>query len=87
MQSRSTFSHEPLLTAQLIYRSRDLDSRSKFCERKMRFLKEGDKTAVKAIDSSVKNGWSWKWPDEILEHSFGNFGPIKYKIGECIKKN
>ena len=53
----------------------------------MRFLKEGDKTAVKAIDSSVKNCWSWKWPDEILEHSFGNFGPIKYKIGECIKKN
>ena len=52
----------------------------------MRFLKEGDKTAVKAIDSSVKNRWSWKWPDEILEHSFGNFGPIKYKIGECIKK-
>ena len=51
----------------------------------MRFLKEGDKTAVKAIDSSVKNRWSWKWPDEILEHSFGNFGPIKYKIGECIK--
>ena len=39
----------------------------------MRFLKEGDKTAVKAIDSSVKNRWSWKWPDEILEHSFGNF--------------
>ena len=31
----------------------------------MRFLKEGDKTAVKAIDSSVKNRWSWKWPDEI----------------------
>ena len=52
----------------------------------MRFLKEGDKTAVKAIDSSVKNRWSWKWPDEILEHSFGNFGPNKYKIGECIKK-
>ena len=61
--------------------------RSKFCQRKMRFLKEGDKTAVKAIDSSVKNHWSWKWPDAILEHSFGNFGPIKYKIGECIKKN
>ena len=52
----------------------------------MRFLKEGDKTAVKAIDSSMKNRWSWKWPDKILEHSFGNFGPIKYKIGECIKK-
>ena len=52
----------------------------------MRFLKEGDKTAVKAIDSSVKNRCSWKWPDEILEHSFGNFGPIKYKIGECILK-
>ena len=52
----------------------------------MRFLKEGDKTAVKAIDSSVKNRWSWNWPYEIFEHSFGNFGPIKYKIGECIKK-
>ena len=51
----------------------------------MRFLKEGDKTAVKAIDSSVKNRWSWKWPEEILEHSFWNFGPIKYKIEECIK--
>ena len=44
----------------------------------MRFLKEDDKTVVKAIDTSMKNRW--------FEHSFGNFGPIKYKIGECIKK-
>ena len=52
----------------------------------MRFLKEGyNKTAVKAIVSSVKNLWSWKWPDECLEHSYGNVGPIKYKIGDCIK--
>ena len=52
----------------------------------MRFLKEGDKTAVKAVESSVKNRWSWKWPEERLEHSFGNIGPIKYSIGDCIKK-
>ena len=52
----------------------------------MRFFKEGYKTAAKAIVSSVKNRWSWKWPDEGLEHSFGNVGPIKYKIGDCIKK-
>ena len=42
------FLHDPLLTAHLIYRY-------KFCERKMRFSKEGDKAAVKAIDSLVKN--------------------------------
>ena len=46
----------------------------------MRFLKEGDKTALKAIDSSVKNRLSWKWTVETLEHSFGIVGPIKYKI-------
>ena len=45
----------------------------------MRFFKEGYKTAAKAIDSSVKNRWSWKWADERLEHSFGNVGPIKKK--------
>ena len=53
----------------------------------MWFLKEGSKTAAKAIVSSVKKLWSWKWPDERLEHSFGNVGPIKHKIGDCIKKN
>ena len=37
-------------------------NRSKWEE--MRFL-------CSAIDSSVKNRWSWKWPDEILEHSNG----------------
>ena len=53
----------------------------------MRFLKEAYKTRAKAIVSSVRNWWSWKWPDEHLEHSFGNVGLIKYKIGDCIKKN
>ena len=52
----------------------------------MRFLKEGYKTAAKAIVSSLKKRWSWKWLDERLEHSFGNVGPIKHKIGDCIKK-
>ena len=52
----------------------------------MRFLKEGYKTGAKAIVSSVRNRWSWKWPDKRLEHSFGNVGLIKYKIGDCIKK-
>ena len=52
----------------------------------MRYLKEDYKTAAKAIVSSVKKHWSCKWPDERLEHSFGNVGPIKYKIGDCIKK-
>ena len=52
----------------------------------MRFFKEGYKTAAKAIVSSVKNRWSWKWTDEHLEHSFGNVGPVKYKIGDCIKQ-
>ena len=33
----------------------------------MRFLKEGYKTTAKAIVSSVKKRWSWKWPDERLE--------------------
>ena len=47
-------------------------------------MKEGYKTAAKAIVSSVRNRWSWKWPDECLEHSFGNVGPIKNKIGDCI---
>ena len=51
----------------------------------MRFFKEGYKIAVKAIVSSVKNCWSLKWTDERLEHSFGNVGPVKYKIGDCIK--
>ena len=41
-------------------------------------FEEGDKIAVKAINSSVKKR---KLPDE---HSFGNVGPIKYKIGDCI---
>ena len=52
----------------------------------MRFLIEGYKTVAKAIVSSVKNCWSWKWTDERLEHPLGNVGPIKYKIGDCIKK-
>ena len=49
----------------------------------MQFLKESDKTAMKAIDSSLKNHGSWKWQDE---HFFGNVEPIKYKIGDCIKR-
>ena len=52
----------------------------------MLFLKEGYKTAAQAIVFLVKNRRSWKWTDERLEHSFGNVGPIKYKIGDCIKK-
>ena len=52
----------------------------------MGFLKEGYKTAAKTIDSTVKNCWSWKWPDKRLEHSIRNVGPVKYKIGYCIKK-
>ena len=52
----------------------------------MRFLKVGYKTAAKAIVSSVKNRWSWKWREELLEHSFGKVEPIKYKIEDCIKK-
>ena len=47
-------------------------------ERKMGFLK--DKAAVKAIYSSVKYRWSWKWPDECPELSFRKVGPIKYQI-------
>ena len=77
--NRSIFSHNLLLTAHLVYRS-------KVCERKMRFLKEGYKTASKAIVSLVKNRWPRKWTDERLEHSFGNVGPMKYKIGDCIKQ-
>ena len=50
----------------------------------MGYLKEGEKTAKKAIDFSVENRWSWKWPDERLKHPFRNVGPIKYKIGDCI---
>ena len=49
-------------------------------------MKEGYKTAAKAMVSSVKSRWSWKCTDERLEHSFGNVGPIKYKIGDCVKK-
>ena len=30
----------------------------------------------------MKKRWSWKWLDERLE----NIGPIKHKIGDCIKK-
>ena len=52
----------------------------------MRFLEEGYKTAAKAIVSSVKKRWSWKWPGERLEHSIGNVGPIKHKIGDSIQK-
>ena len=52
----------------------------------MRFLKEGYKTAAKAIVSTVRNRWSWRWPGERLEHSFGDVVLIKYKIGDCIKK-
>ena len=52
----------------------------------MRFLKEGDKGAVKATDASVTNIWSWKWPDEPLQHSFDKIGPVKYTLGECIRK-
>ena len=58
--------------AHLIYRS-------KLCGRKIRFLKEGYKT-------TAKNRWSWRWPDKHLEHSSGNGGPIKYKIGDRLKK-
>ena len=52
----------------------------------MRSSKEDDKTPVKVIDSSVENCWSWKGPDERLEHSFKNVVPIKYKIRDCIKE-
>ena len=52
----------------------------------MRFVKEGNKTALKAIGSSVKNRWCFKEPDEGPELSFGKVGPIKYQIGDCIKK-
>ena len=46
----------------------------------MQFIKEGYKTVAKAIVSLVNNRWSWKWPEERLEHFFGNIGPINYKI-------
>ncbi|KAK3767550.1 hypothetical protein RRG08_029569 [Elysia crispata] len=52
----------------------------------MRFLNEGDKGAVKATDASVKNKWSWKWPDEPLQHSFDKIGTAKYTLSECIRK-
>ena len=48
-------------------------------------MKEGYKTTAKAIVSSVKNRWSWNGQTNTF-NSFGNFGPIKYKIGDCIKK-
>ena len=79
MQSRSAFSHNDLLMERLVYRS-------KFCDRKMQFLKEGAKAAVKAIDSSVKNQWFWKWSYELTELSFGKVGPIKYQLRVCMKK-
>ena len=41
---------------------------------------------MKAIDSSVKNRWSWKWPHKRLELSLGKVEPIKYQIGDCNKK-
>ena len=41
---------------------------------------------MKATDASVKNKWSWKWPDEPLQHSFDKIGPVKYTLGECIRK-
>ena len=43
----------------------------------MHFFKEGYKTAAKAIVSSVKNRWFWKWTDERLEHFFRNVGLVK----------
>ena len=72
------FTYDPLLTAS--------GYRFKFCERKFRFLKEGDNAAVKAIDSSVKNWFSWKWPDKCSELSFGKVELIKYQRGDCIFK-
>ena len=53
----------------------------------MRFLKEGDKASVKTIDSSVRNKWSWKWTEEVVERSFDRgIGKVKYKLGDCISK-
>ena len=48
----------------------------------MKFLKEGDKAAVKSIDDKVKNKWSWKWIHEVLRREIPKFGPVQYKLGD-----
>ena len=66
----------------------DLHCRSAYLI-KCNFFKEGNKSALKAIDdsSAVKNKWSWKWPDEVLKHSFlKKIGLAKYTLRECIRK-
>ena len=52
----------------------------------MRFFERRRQNGHEGSKSSVKKRWSWKWPEERLEHIFGNIGPIKYRIGDCIKK-
>ena len=52
----------------------------------MKFLKEGDKAAVKNIDAKVKNKWSWKWVEETLSRDILKVGPVRYKLGDCIAK-
>ena len=52
----------------------------------MKFLKEGDKAAVKIIDSNSVNKWCWKWPEEIIKCNIPKVGEVHYKLDECIKK-
>lgn len=52
----------------------------------MKFLKEADKAAVKAIDAGVKNKWSWKWQEEVLRRDIQRIGPVMYKLSDCFEK-
>ena len=52
----------------------------------MKFIKRGDKSAVKDIDKKVKNKWSWKWMEEVISLDVPKVGPVSYKIEECFEK-
>ena len=42
----------------------------------MKFIKRGDKSAVKDIDKKVKNKWSWKWMEEVISLDVPKVGPV-----------
>ena len=56
----------------------------------MKFLEEKDKAITKTMKASVKNKWSWTWPEFIVQQTFkkpkGDSPCVKYMLKDCFSK-
>ena len=47
-----------------------------------RFIERREEAEVTVIDKTVRNKWSWKWTEKLVDGTILDLG----KLGECIRK-